>query len=355
MKETQSLPANTFISVEAVEWAKKNLGNVTSDAIAENIFQQMLQLGLICHISNSKNIPFRAGFYLFCIHDEKIDEFFKNRAYDDNYDPDRLFMEVGVVPEQNKTDIFDQDLTMECEVSSPAHGIDIFDFTFRNIVFDLDHNSSKSGRVEWINVKYHSLYDPEQAFEIVLEWMVATGNAIPELVSQWCRSKNMHIVPIPWDPFALPFSSKADPLRGPIFISLETSYLSCDGNDKLITTLQENILVKFGFIPFCDPLSVNQRNFVHVSGSIFIMVPNKNQTSTPARANNKRGKLKQQLYNEKEMSCSPHEDYITRHFSGGHQTTPKKILEHTVSFLFSVNFFYNFYFYRLDFYGVGII
>lgn len=56
-------------------------------------------------------------------------------------------------------------------------------------------NRTKYERCEWINLKYHSLYDPEQAFEMIIEWMVATGNAIPEMVSVWGRTKNtgLHI------------------------------------------------------------------------------------------------------------------------------------------------------------------
>ena len=111
----------------------------------------------------------------------------------------------------------------------------ILDFTFKNIVLDLD-NSNRSGRVEWVNVKYHSVYDPDWAFEMVIEWMVATGNAIPDIIARdWSRTKNtgLHIVPIPWDPFALPFSCKSDPLRGPIYISLNIDCLhlaSCSAN-----------------------------------------------------------------------------------------------------------------------------
>lgn len=119
-------------------------------------------------------------------------------------------------------------------------------------------------------------------------------------------------VPIPWDPFALPFSNKSDPLRGPIYISLNADCLS--GSTKVLDgivfillyftkitiflftaeglfSFQEKILVKFGFIPFCDPSTDNQRNFVHVSGSIFVMIPSKNPASSPSKNPNKRGKF----------------------------------------------------------------
>lgn len=43
-----------------------------------------------------------------------------------------------------------------------------------------------------------SLFDPDQAFEMIIEWMVATGNAIPDIVVTWGRTKfaqpnNLHI------------------------------------------------------------------------------------------------------------------------------------------------------------------
>jgi hypothetical protein len=56
-------------------------------------------------------------------------------------------------------------------------------------------------------------------------------------------------------------------------------------------TFQEKILVKFGFIPFHDPTTDNQRQFVHVSGSIFVMIPSKNPASSPYKSIRKRGKL----------------------------------------------------------------
>lgn len=99
-------------------------------------------------------------------------------------------------------------------------------------------------------------------------------------------------MPIPWDPFALPFSSRSDPLRGPIYISLNLEWLSITENvEETIASFQEKILMKFGFIPFHDPSTDNQRQFVHVSGSIFVMLPNKNPVPSPLRNQNKRGKF----------------------------------------------------------------
>ena len=82
-------------------------------------------------------------------------------------------------------------------------------------VLDTDFGS-KSKRAEWLHIKYQQVYNPVQAFEIVLEWMVSTSNQIAEIVQGWARkagSTGLHLVPIPSDPFALPFYEKSDPLR----------------------------------------------------------------------------------------------------------------------------------------------
>ena len=58
--------------------------------------------------------------------------------------------------------------------------------------------------------------------------------------------------------------------------------------DERLFNFQERILVKFGFIPFWDPMTDNQRQFVHVSGSIFVMLPSKNPSN---KKFGKRGRL----------------------------------------------------------------
>ncbi len=43
-------------------------------------------------------------------------------------------------------------------------------------------------------------------------------------IATWCRkagSCGFHFLPVPGDPFALPFNANSDPLRGPIFIPLD--------------------------------------------------------------------------------------------------------------------------------------
>lgn len=94
----------------------------------------------------------------------------------------------------------------------------------------------KNGRVEWVHVKYQSAYHPDYSYEMEIQWMVATSNQLVDIVTGWARktaSTGFHMVPIPNDPFALPFSSKSDPLRGPIFIQLNLDELPEDARTYL--------------------------------------------------------------------------------------------------------------------------
>lgn len=42
--------------------------------------------------------------------------------------------------------------------------------------------SNKSDRIEWGHARYQSIYRPDQAYELVVEWLVASGSIVSELV-----------------------------------------------------------------------------------------------------------------------------------------------------------------------------
>ena len=122
--------------------------------------------------------------------------------------------------------------------------------TYKQTHLEVDIGN-KSGRIEWGHARYHSVYSVDQAFELVIEWVAASGSIISELVStflviyalklkkecftQQCiifflqiysfvrkaHSNGLHLIPVPADPHALPYSLKSDPLRGPVFVPLD--------------------------------------------------------------------------------------------------------------------------------------
>lgn len=91
----------------------------------------------------------------------------------------------------------------------------------------------KSDRVEWASAVYRSHYHQLCAFELEVQWEVATGSLLNELVNGWSKLSNKfnyHIVPAPIDPFAMPLLTNSDPLRGPIYIRLNLNCLMQEEN-----------------------------------------------------------------------------------------------------------------------------
>lgn len=87
---------------------------------------------------------------------------------------------------------------------------------------DVDPNH-KSNRVEWASAVYRSHYHQLCAFELEIQWEMATGQLLAELMNSWTKLANRfnyHIVAAPIDPFAMPIDKNSDPLRGPIFVKL---------------------------------------------------------------------------------------------------------------------------------------
>lgn len=153
---------------------------------------------------------------------------------------------------------------------------------FVSINMDIDSALRDASRAEWVHVQYHNYYDINQAFELVIKWMVASGAGIAEMVQGWSRkaggsNSSVHVVPIPWEPFAMPHSGKADPLRCPIGIELRFECLP-DHNllsENQVIALQAKILRRFGFITFHDLISTEniERQYVHISGFAFVALP----------------------------------------------------------------------------------
>ena len=74
-----------------------------------------------------------------------------------------------------------------------------------------------------------------------MKWSVATGALITELISTWARkaqANGLSIIPIPGDPFALP-SQNSDPIRGPIYVDLNTDCLKVTIVENLVSNVTE--------------------------------------------------------------------------------------------------------------------
>lgn len=137
-------------------------------------------------------------------------------------------------------------------------------------------------------------------------------------MQNWARKAGLtglHLVPIPSDPFALPFSSKSDPLRSPIYISLNFDALPLEATEQLLSSENQllefrlEILIRFGFVPFLGGLKENQKQYVHASGAVFVLIPNPSGKSKLKKENSRNQTME-------EEGTTMHEVYISRHFSG---------------------------------------
>lgn len=52
---------------------------------------------------------------------------------------------------------------------------------YKNTHLDIDVNN-KSDRIEWGHARYQARFRPDQAYEMCIQWAVASGNIVAELV-----------------------------------------------------------------------------------------------------------------------------------------------------------------------------
>lgn len=248
---------------------------------------------MICHASGDPSKPIIAGYYLYYIvvQDKKSKEYSKPlcdlEAFENEWLEVELKLEKVEDPkEANVPKFLHENVEMHL-LDGPV---------YKQLHLEIDP-SQKSDRVEWGHARYHSTMTPGYAFELVVQWLTASGPIVYDLIYTWARKApqcNFQLIPIPADPLSEPFTEKSDPLRGPIFIPLNISCLEKDGNvlfkefkqeswlDRLLL-FQEAIVARFGFMPCYieTKISTNEasfdRQYVHCSGNMFIYVPSPHQ------------------------------------------------------------------------------
>lgn len=220
---------------------------------------------LICHASGDWEKPIIPGFYLYYI----VTQDKKSKDYSPPLGDLRAFenewMEVEIqyghyfemnTPKPNLIPNFLRETPLR-----DNYWYSVNRQMYRSTHLEIDV-TRKSERMEWGHAKYHSVMVPNTAFEIVVDWVTASGPAVSDLINGWSRKAiqcNFQLQPIPADPLAEPFTEKSDPLRGPIFIPLDTNCLIKDNQclfhefheetrSERMLLFQEAILGKFGFM-----------------------------------------------------------------------------------------------------------
>ncbi|XP_063975968.1 GATOR complex protein Iml1 isoform X1 [Diachasmimorpha longicaudata] len=352
-----SLPSQTFVSADAVQWLNNHLEGGVTVKKAMKIMQTMISERLISHASGDFSKPFILGFYLYHIVQDKEGQ----KALD--YSPplgdlqsfENEWVEIEMKAPKGWCNPSNSSVSSST-VSSPIpintcdtidesnipaflrdelefNGVDDKDWrgpACKHTHLDIDLNN-KSDRIEWGHLRYQSIFRADHAYEIVVQWVASSGSIVGDLVLLWQRKAQMcgiQLVPIPSDLLALPFTHKSDPLRGPIFIPLNTECLMAnrrylfeefreDTYAQRLFLFQEAILQRFGYVPCQVESNENDHQYVHLTGNSFILVPStmcprpRQRTGTNiVRRNN------QKRYPVHPDQPSPHEAYITRHVSG---------------------------------------
>lgn len=349
----QNLPNYTFVTADAVNFIMTNMEGISSVESAIQIMQGLHKDKLIRHASGDHNKPFIYGFYLFYILPDKSDKEDKD-AFQPSGDSEMFeneFLEVEVKSALNWGHSVSQETShipikgtekssyvphFLCEEIDPEYSeVDVDSMMYKRMRLETDV-IGKSDRTEWGHVRYQTIFRPDQAYELIVEWLTSSGSIIAELLFGWHRKAQacgLQMIPIPHDPLALPYSNKSDPLRGPIFIPLNV--MSLEEHDNMFKEFcedtwmertflfQEAIAQRFGFIkcvvePPSNNTSTREHQYIHATGTIFILISNSAPKSDRSRANSmkERRQFTSRYSVHADVVPSPHEAYITRHVSG---------------------------------------
>ncbi|GLH03982.1 uncharacterized protein GBIM_09784 [Gryllus bimaculatus] len=379
-----SLPSYTFVSADAVQWLIAHVEGVQNEECAVSIMERMLQEKVVCHASGDFAHPFIVGFYLYHVVQlpkDKDGEYLQPLGDLQSFENEWLELEVRHPTGWQKSspsisgsspavpaflaDVLQEKVCLEDSITERDWAVPLYKHTH----LEIDINN-KSDRVEWGHARYQSVFCPDRAYELVAQWVTSSGPIVADLIIGWARKAQLCgllMVPIPADPLALPFTHKSDPLRGPIFVPLDTeslmgskSYLfeefSEHSWDQRLLLFQEAIIKRFGFIactvatpqmgsPSSTTGSVaHYHQYVHLTGNVFILISTQ-QCQPPTRSNSvshSAGRpvsgakaLSQRRYPVHSDVSSPHEEYITRHVSGKNQNDYST--EPRIGFLWSWN------------------
>ncbi|EAT34884.1 AAEL012917-PA, partial [Aedes aegypti] len=289
----QSMPSCTFVSYDAITWLQEHIEGPCNPI---EILEDMRRNRMICHASGEYSKPVIPGFCLYYIMQQNKEsrdylpplgdlEAFENEWMEvevQHPDLQRPIdpIDVGVQPFLRETIDFNEEF-----VDRPL---------YKQTHLDIDVNN-KSDRIEWGHARYHQKMIPGHAFEIVVQWITASGPIVSDLIQIWSRrAQGFQLVSIPADPLAEPFTEKSDPLRGPIFIPLDIECLKQKRTflfeefkketwPKRLLLFQEAIVARFGFMRCAVETKTGSNQvsldyqYVHCTGNMFILVPNSNQ------------------------------------------------------------------------------
>ncbi|XP_067645950.1 GATOR complex protein Iml1 isoform X6 [Eurosta solidaginis] len=311
--QTPSLPSYTFVSYDVLLWLKHHLDSSRNPLDVLEAMRNIFNIHrekMICHASGDWDKQVIPGFYLYYIaqQDKNAKDYVKPlydlSAFENEWMEielqgcNHLWTDETRIP---NVPTFLRDIPSAQSWADYSRNRKIYRHSHLEI--NVNH---KSDRMEWGHVKYHTVMQPGYAFEIVVEWVTASGPIVWDLIWGWTRKANhcnYELISVPADPMAEPFTEKSDPLRGPIFIPLSEKFLSEkdvmfgefaeESRADRMLLFQEAILARFGFLPCVieKKFSFNkdvpkEYQYVHCSGHMFVLIrcsKNNYQIESPSR------------------------------------------------------------------------
>jgi hypothetical protein len=299
IENKKDIPLNCFISAEAIWWCIEHVNEIENEMDAIIFMQILCDFDLIKHISNQQKV-FIHGFYLYyIITPENRDhslytkdycevgfcdlDFMRSQSFDKSiYRVNDLLPDSKLNLPLGANEIFKSYLSIFKGFSNSNFQSDSPDSILKLVNVDVDPGH-KSNRVEWASAVYRSNYHQLSAFELEIQWEMATGQLLSELVSGWGKLANRfnyHIVAAPIDPFALPIVPNSDPLRGPIIIKLNLSCL-IQQNELLLfeSYIDQKYKLDYSLLMTTDNLSNNESSYFSSSLPASVLVDQLVETS----------------------------------------------------------------------------
>uniref|UniRef100_A0A182MHG8 DEPDC5 C-terminal domain-containing protein n=1 Tax=Anopheles culicifacies TaxID=139723 RepID=A0A182MHG8_9DIPT len=345
----QSMPSCTFVSYDAINWLQNRIEGPCKPV---EILEEMRRNRLICHASGDFNKPVVAGFCLYYIvrQEKESPEYVPPLGDLAAFENEWMEVEIRHPDLTRPVDPHDRGVPTFLR-DSIDHQDEEDGLLYKQTHLEIDVGS-KSDRTEWGHARYHQRMIPGHAYEIVVQWITASGPIVYDLIYGWCRKAQpcgFQLVTIPADPLAEPFTEKSDPLRGPIFIPLDIDCLkqhsSCLFQEfpketwpMRLLLFQEAIVRRFGFMRCTvetktgsNQISLDYQ-YVHCSGNMFLLVPNPNMgLRSRQRLASGGSNFKKPIafinrysasYESQMVATGNHEpSYITRHVTGAKGTT----------------------------------
>ncbi|GAB1599295.1 GATOR complex protein Iml1-like isoform X1 [Argonauta hians] len=297
LSKHEGLQNNCFISAEAATWCSRWLPNIESLEQAIALLQSFVDKQLICHSSGNIHHEFVFGFLFYFIVNKDGEAASSSISYNPLFQNE--WLEVSIANDQLKAPSYPAYTLPSGNTDSNDDGNNkgynkkIKREIYKYCNVDVDP-TKKSDRVEWARAKYSSGFHSKCAFELEVQWMVASGPVFGELIYAWSRKTQnggFHLLPVPLDPFALPLWPQSDPLRGPFTIKMDLSCVEClssgciEGKDlnetsKIILKFQSAVVRRFGFLNVLVQNDDNQSpwysieadQYIHCSGGMFIIL-----------------------------------------------------------------------------------